>query len=404
MDPLDIVGNLHKIKPVFQPILSAINHGVIGHEVLARYKQDDTWLSLGSFFHDPDVPEEFKVEVDQQVLQLAIEEMLANNSDGMLFINRNAKQLMVNNGEDLMQLLLQYEEKGFHLNRIVIEVTEHDFDEDFESLSHLLLYYKTFGIQIAVDHVGAKSSNIDRIRQLEPHILKIDTSIIRTQNGDVFQDIMYSLSMLAHRIGAALLFENIEDDFQLYFAWKHGSRYYQGFYLAHPSFQPVDHTSLSMKISEKISGYIQREKNLLEQRHNFVKKWEQKVRSVLSKWEGPKKADIFIQSITEQFHEESFRMFVCHIDGQQVSSNFRKKTDTWELEPHKRGSNWAFRPYFLENVMQMKALNTGLLSGLYSDIETKEMVRTFSFPLTDQHFLFIDLRYAYLYDHECLLA
>lgn len=404
MDPLDIMGNLHKVKPVFQPVISAINHGVIGHEVLSRYEEDGTWHSLGSFFHDPDVPEEFKVEVDQHVLELAVEDMLDRGTEGLLFINRNAKQLMSNEGEDLLQSLVAFEEKGFEMGRVVIEVTEHDFDEDFKSLNHLLLYYKTYGIQIAVDNVGAKSSNIDRIRQLEPHILKIDTGIIRKQNGDVFQDIMFSLSMMAHRIGAALLFENIEDDHQLYFAWKHGGRYYQGFYLAYPAFHPIDQDMLPMNISEKMAGYVQREKNLLQQRYDFVKKWELAVKNLLPKWEGPKKVDAFIQSVTEKFHDESFRMFVCHIDGQQVSSNFRKKRDNWEIEPFKRGSNWAFRPYFLANVMQMKVLNIGLLSDLYSDIETKEMVRTFSFPLTDQHFLFIDLRYAYLYEHECLLA
>ncbi|CDQ19394.1 EAL domain, c-di-GMP-specific phosphodiesterase class I (or its enzymatically inactive variant) [Halobacillus karajensis] len=404
MDPLDILGNLHKIKPAFQPIVSAINHGVIGHEVLARYEGDGEWHSLGPFFHDPDVPEEFKVEVDQHILKLAIEEMLESGTEGLLFINRNAKQLMINDGDDLLQSLLVFAQKGFDMERIVIEVTEHDFDEDFESLNHLLLYYKTYGIQIAVDHIGAKSSNIDRIRLLEPHILKIDTGIIRKQNGDLFHDIMYSMSMLAHRIGAALLFENIEDDYQLHFAWKHGSRYYQGFYLGKPKFKPVDHQSLAINIGEKMAGYVQREKGLLEQRHDFIRKWESKVKGLLSKWEGPKKADAFIEGVTQEFHEESFRMFICHIDGQQVSSNFRKKEEIWELEPYKRGSNWAFRPYFLESVMQMKALHTGLLSDLYSDIETKEMVRTFSFPLTDQHFLFIDLRYAYLYEHECLLA
>ncbi|WP_281975798.1 EAL domain-containing protein [Halobacillus litoralis] len=404
MDPLDIIGNLHKIKPVFQPIVSAINHDINGYEVLGRYQHENEWCSLGPFFHDPEVPEEFKAEVDQHILRLAMTEMLEKNKKGLLFINRNAGQLMMNEGEELLETLLVYEQKGFSLDRVVIEVTEHEFDEDFESLSHLLLYYKTYGIQIAVDHVGAKSSNIDRIRQLEPHILKIDASIIRKQNSDIFQDIVYSLSMLANRIGAAILFENIEDDFELYFAWKHGSRYYQGFYLAYPAFDLVDKASLTNDLGEKVAGYVQREKNLLEQRYGFVKKWENKVKGLLSKWEGPKKSDAFIEWVTEQFHDESFRMFVCHIDGQQVSANFRKREDKWELEPHKRGSNWAFRPYFLESVVQMKVLNTGLLSELYSDIETKEMVRTFSVPLTDQHFLFIDLRYAYLYNHECLLA
>ncbi|UOR13667.1 EAL domain-containing protein [Halobacillus amylolyticus] len=404
MDPLDIVGNLHNIKPVYQPIVSAIKHDVIGYEVLGRFHDAEEWMSLGPFFHDNDVPDEFKVEVDQHLLQIAITEMLESNKEGLLFLNRNPKQLMVNDGEDLLETLLMFEQKGFSMNRVVIEVTEHDFDEEFEVLSHLLLYYKTYGIQVAVDHVGAKSSNIDRIRQLEPNILKIDTKMIRTHNSDSFQDIIYSLSMLAHRIGAALLFENIEDDFQLYFAWKHGGRYYQGHYLAKPEFELVTKNSLSLDIGEKVAAYILREKSLVEQRLTFTLAWEQKVKGLLPKWEGARKVDSFVEFVTDQFDEESFRMFVCNSDGQQVSSNFRKREQTWELEQDKKGSNWAFRPYFLENVMQMKTWRKGILSDIYSDIETKDMIRTFSFPLNDEHFLFIDIRYSFIYDNECLLV
>ncbi|ARI78386.1 EAL domain-containing protein [Halobacillus mangrovi] len=403
MDPLDIVSDLHNIKPVYQPIVSAIKHDVIGYEVLGRYHNEGSWMSLGPFFHDKEVPDEFKVEVDQYLLKIAMREMLQSNMEGNLFINRNAKQLMVNDGEDLLQTLLLFEQKGFSMNRIVIEVTEHDFDEEFEVLSHLLQYYKTYGIQIAVDHVGAKSSNIDRIRQLEPHILKIDTTIIRNQNAEGFHDVMYSLSMLARRIGAALLFENIEDDFQLHFAWKHGGRFYQGFFLAKPSDYLVTKEALTLNLSEKISAYITREKSLVEQRLHLITQWETKVRELLPKWEGPKKVDAFIDLVKDRFHQESFRMFVCNSDGQQISSNFRKRVNSWELEPEQRGSNWAFRPYFLENVMQMKSTGKGILSDIYSDIDTKEMIRTFSVPVSNQYFLFIDIRYSFIYDHECLL-
>lgn len=290
MDPLDIVSDLHNVKPVYQPIVSAIKHDVIGYELLGRYNNEGTWMSLGPFFQDEDVPDEFKVEVDQHLLKIALTEILDCKTEGNLFINRNAKQLMVNDGEDLLQTLLVFEQKGFSMDRVVIEVTEHDFDEEFEVLSHLLQYYKTYGIQIAVDHVGAKSSNIDRIRQLEPHILKIDTTIIRNQNADGFHDVMYSLSMLARRIGAALLFENIEDDFQLHFAWKHGGRFYQGFFLAKPSDHLVTKEALTLNLSEKVAAYITREKSLVEQRLHLITQWENNVRELLPKWEGPKKS------------------------------------------------------------------------------------------------------------------
>ncbi|WP_181349611.1 EAL domain-containing protein [Thalassobacillus sp. CUG 92003] len=403
MDPLDVVSDLHKIKPVYQPIVSAIRHSVAGYETFGRIQNGEEWLSLGDFFHNRDVPEEFKVEVDQHLLHIVMTEMLETNTEGYVFINRNAKQLMVNNGEDLLESLLMFEQKGFAMNRIVIEVTEHDFDEEFEELIHLLLYYKTFGIQIAVDDVGAKSSNIDRIRQLEPHILKVDTGIIRHNDSDGFHDIIYSLSLLAHRIGAALLFENIEDNFQLQFAWKHGGHFYQGFYLARPVFELKDAHHISVNVSEKITDYILREKALVEDRRNHVLHWEQKVKSLLPQWGGVKKVDAFIDTLTAQFNTESFRMFVCNSYGEQVSANFRKREGNWETEPDKKGSNWAFRPYFLENTMEMRTSSRGILSENYSDIETREMIRTFSFPLSEQYFLFVDICYSFIYENESLL-
>ena len=40
------------------------------------------------------------------------------------------------------------------------------------------------------------------------------------------------------------------------------------------------------------------------------------------------------------------------------------------------------------------------LSDLYSDIETGETIRTFSYPLNTHDYLFIDLSYDFLYQNE----
>lgn len=403
MDPIDVIENLQHVKPMYQPIISAIRHNIAGYEVLGQYLHQGKWVSLSGFFLDDEVPDDFKVEVDQQLLKIAITDMLESNNEGYLFINRTAKQLMVNDGDDLLQTMIEFEKKGFSMERLVIEVTEHDFDEEFEGLNHLLLYYKTYGIQIAVDRVGAKSSNIDRIRQLEPHFLKIDTRIIRKYNAEGFQDIIHSLSLLAHRIGAALLFEYIEDDFQLRFAWKHGGHYYQGFYLAKPEFALAAGNGLEIDLGKKVGEYIKREKALIDKRLKHVLEWEQRIKNQLSHWTSGRNADEFIKTITNQFNKESFRIYMCDSDGWQVSSNFRKKDKVWETETEKIDSNWASRPYFLENLVRMKTWNSGILSDLYSDIETREMVRTFSFPVTSQYFLFIDISYSFIYENESLL-
>lgn len=403
MDPLDIIDNMDKIMPVFQPIVSAVKHDVIGYELLGRYLEVDGTKSLGEFFNDPEVPDEYKTEVDQRLLEMALDQLLAQNNDCLLFINRNARQLMAGDGEDFLKTLLEYQKRGFPLERIVLEITEHDFNDDFDTLNHLLLYFKTYGIQIAVDHVGAKSSNIDRIRQLRPHILKIDMSISRHHQPDAFQDIIHSLSMLAHRIGARLLYEYIEDNHQLYFAWKHGGHYYQGYYLAHPDPALLTTDSLSIHVGDQVKEFVHREKAMVGERLAYTARSEEKLKRLMGKWQSPDYADQFIQEVLPLFEVESFRIYICNGDGEQVSSNFRKTAGSWQGEPQQIGSHWAFRPYFLENMMLMKASHKGRLSDIYADIETGEMIRTFSYPLSDECFLFIDLSYEFISENDYLL-
>lgn len=403
MDPLDIIDNMDKIMPVFQPIVSAVKHDVIGYELLGRYIEPDGIKSLGDFFNDPEVPDEFKTEVDQRLLEMALDQLLLQNNDCLLFINRNARQLMAGDGEDFLKTLLEYRKRGFPLERIVLEITEHDFNDDFDTLNHLLLYFKTYGIQIAVDHVGAKSSNIDRIRQLRPHILKIDMSISRHHQPDAFQDIIHSLSMLAHRIGARLLYEYIEDNHQLYFAWKHGGHYYQGYYLAHPDPELLTTDSLSIHVGDQVKEFVHREKAMVSERLAYTALSEEKLKRLMGKWQSPDYADLFIQEVLPLFEAESFRIYICNSDGEQVSSNFRKTAGSWQGEAQQIGSHWAFRPYFLENMMLMKASHKGRLSDIYADIETGEMIRTFSYPLSDECFLFIDLSYEFISENDYLL-
>ncbi len=403
MDPLLVLENLQNVKPVFQPIVSAVKHTIIGYEVRGRFKHNGEWLSLGHFFQNPDVPDEFKVEVDTHLLKLAMAEMLDNGNGCRLFLYRDAKQLLLNGGEEFISTLQEFEAKGFSLKRIVLEITEHAFEEDFESLNHLLLYYKTYGIQIAVDHVGAKSSNIDRIRQLKPDILKIDTTVIRTNRPDVFQDIVYSLSLLARRIGAKLSYEHIEDDYQLQFAWKHGGHYYQGYYLAKPDFNLLSNNSLQVNVGESIQNFIDMEKSLLAKCLEFSIACEDILKKAAPGWSGPEYADDFLKLLEGPFDRESFRMYICNSNGQQISSNYQKRGEYWQIEAEHKGSHWAFRPYFLENIMRMKKWSKGILSDTYSDIETGDIVRTFSYPLSADSFLFIDISSGFLYDNDYLL-
>ncbi|SDC31732.1 EAL domain, c-di-GMP-specific phosphodiesterase class I (or its enzymatically inactive variant) [Pelagirhabdus alkalitolerans] len=401
MEALEIIENKTKIKPGFQPIISAVSHQIIGYELYSRLETENGYISLSEFFLDEDVPSEYKLEIDQTTLE-AVLPFLKGDPSLFLVINRTAEELLIQDGEPLVDLLSEFTQLGVRFNQIVVEIREEDLTQYYDDLYHLLLYYKNTGIQLAISQLGSKTAHLDLIRQLEPNLLTINTRVIGSYDADGYDDIMYTFEQLAERIGASLLFEKIEDEFLQYYAWKHGGRYYQGDYLASER-DSINDPELKVNISEVIDHYVSRDMQLVEQRLKQVVSWENELKQLTDKWQGVKDVNGFVASVAKAFDQESFRIYVCYANGKQVSGNYSRVSGEWQLDNQFIGSNWAFRPYFIENMMQMRLWNRAMLSDLYADIETRERVRTLSFPITSDYFIFIDFSYTFLYEHDYLM-
>ena len=405
MDALDILTDLDHVIPYFQAIFSADEQSVIGYEVLGRYHGKDGVESLGDFFLDGGIPEEYKQEVDHVILTKALDKALQLDDDVLLFINRDADLLMYDDGEAFLQTLLEYESKGISLNRIVLELSERNYTGQFYHLDHLLIYYRTYGIKIAIDKMGrSDSSYLDRIGELAPDILKIDLLALRsTSTSHTYHNVLYSMSMLARKIGATLLFENIEMVYQLQFAWKNGGRYYQGYFLHYPEETFIDRFSRKETLRNMFHEFISSEKKKLSAVFDITENFQLKIQELLVKYRKHSSYDEMLKSLTLDLTDIAFRMYVCDEDGYQKSVNIIKINSSWEIQPEYMNKNWSWRPYFLENIMKMRTERRGILSDLYSDIETGETVRTYSYPLNAKEYLFIDLSYNFLDKMDLLL-
>ena len=406
MDALEVLTNIDQVIPYFQPIFSADEHKIIGYEVLGRIMVGEKNIeSLGPFFGDEEIPDEYKVEVDEHVTRLAMDNFLKEKQEGFMFLNRDARVLMLDHGESLLELLLEYEKKGLSLNRTVIELSEKTFSGDFDQLVHLLLYYKTYGIKIAIDNVGGNSGHLDRLSQFSPDILKVDLYQLRNDAGNkVYKDILYSLSVLARKIGASLLFENIEINFQLQFAWLNGGRYYQGYYLQHPSASFLNPDLLKDKLKEKCQDYIRYEKKHLEAGYDFADVLHKEIsQMMIGKMKQTIEFDDILIEVAKNFSDKCFRLYICDENGFQVTSNVVKSGLEWLIEPKYKGKNWSWRPYFLENIIRMRINKKGLLSDIYSDIDSGESIRTYSYPFGNGLYLFMDLSYEFLFEEDGLL-
>jgi EAL domain-containing protein (putative c-di-GMP-specific phosphodiesterase class I) len=403
MDALDILTDLENVFPYFQPIFSADEHRVIGYEVFGRYKGATGVESLGPFFQDDQIPDEYRIEVDNTVLMKALDLAVELDKQTLLFINRDAGLLMNDHGEQFLQLLLQFEHKGISLKRIVLEISEHNYRGKFDQLDHLLNYYRTYGIKIAIDKMGNDNGHLDRIGQIAPDILKVDLYALRlTTTGPNYQDVLYTLSLLARKIGATLLFENIEMVHQLQFAWKNGGRYYQGYYLSRPSEHFVEPDLLKERLKNECHSFIAYEKKKLESLYSITEIFQMRMQELLTKYKKRVSYEELLPAIVKHLDHIAFRVYICDEDGFQKTPNYFLKDGKWQVQSEYLHKNWSWRPYFLENIIKMRNEKKGILSDIYNDIEIGESIRTFSYPLTNDY-LFVDLSYQFLDEHEGLL-
>ncbi|MDF9762591.1 MULTISPECIES: EAL domain-containing protein [Peribacillus] len=401
MDTEKILKNLDRVTPFFQPIFSADQHQVIGYEILGRYEEQSEYKSLGSFFHDSAVPEEYRVEVDNYVLEIALERIKDYGEDFLIFINRDPNLLMLDHGEEFMEILHRHFQPE-EMHRIVLELSDTISPENLDPLQHVLAYFKTYGIKIALDHLG-QDTQLDRIAQISPNILKVNLDQLRISGGDAYQVILFSLSMLARKIGANLLFENIESEYQLRFAWKNGGRYYQGYFLAKPEGEFINKDLLREKFHQECQSFISLETKKLEAVYQKTSQFNENMQGFLKQQKRVGSHEDFLRSLAKKLDYICFRLYICDEEGYQKSPNILHKDGQWLVQPKYMNKNWSWRPYFLENIVKMRNEKKGILSDLYSDIETGETIRTFSYPLNDKEYIFFDLSYSYLYENEALL-
>lgn len=400
MDPMRVMDHLDDVRPYFQPIFNTEEYRVIGYEVLARIHLDGKVQSLAPFFLDDEIPSEYKWEVDQLIHGLAVKEALHWEPDTKLFFNLDLKTLLeLDCVEELMESFQRFDKEGLAPERVVFEFRVAGFEEERDVI-HMFLYMKASGFKVSIDDIKLDDTNLDHFSKLEPTYLKIDLSDLRSgKDPNMYRDLLNALALFSRKIGATLHFSGIQEKYQLLNAWKYGGRYLQGFYLKMPMPEKVEPLEARPVLQSHIHSFIVARQTKLSKQIDFIKQIEKQL-----KQKGrPKQHESLLKELTRALEDISFRMYISDDLGNQVSANWIKTHGNgWIADEKARGKNWSWRTYFLDHIMQMKYRNVGMLSDKYRDIKTNEFIRTYSYPLDDDYYLFIDIDPTYLFEHDWL--
>ena len=404
IDPLDIISNMTHLVPFYEPFFSAEDHQIVGYEVLGKFMKDQTAADLDCFFMDQQIPEDYRLEAYTHLMNHAIDHLIREKQTGFLALRMDPNILIYDVDEAIIKTVLSKEQEGFLPSQMIFVLPEESLKGIEGSIEHTVQFIKTFGIRIAIENAESSGVRLERIGPLSPHFIRISLVSLKSQSGTIgFDETIYALSSFARKIGATLMFDKIEMEHQLMFAWKNGGRYYQGPLLAKASAGLEKKDKSKELLKKELSRFMSFEKKKLVALKALETKLYEDLNNVLDKYKNNHAFEELIQEAARVLKDRAFRVYVCDEDGYQLSSNLLRQEEQWIHQKEYLQKNWSWRPYFLENVFKMSRSKQGLLSDLYSDIETGEWIRTFSIPITNRFFLFIDLSYSFLFEEENLL-
>ncbi|WP_434632429.1 sensor domain-containing phosphodiesterase [Chromobacterium sp. CV08] len=344
-----------KIGSHFQPVYSLAHRRSIGVEALLRAEQGNTALSPAEAFYTAVSPER-RHQLDLAVCQAHIQRFnaLQSGKPRWLFLNIDAASL--SRPDRAMALVNNIRQAGLPPHSVVLEVLEHVLEVD-EALIEGVNILKNNGFMIAIDDFGVGHSNLERVCQLEPGLVKFDRQLLR--NAIVqprSRSLLTRLVRLMHEIGALVVVEGIETERDVLVAMDSGCDLIQGYFIAHPAEEPEGDDIITPKLDERwdeLMAHALLKRKLTRRQIELARQCF--VQSAISLMQGTP-FDLAAKPMLSL--PDVIRCFLLDSEGRQIGRNLSSRQSAASLDPRfapladTTGAVWSRRSYFQHAVDQ----------------------------------------------------
>ena len=211
---------------VFQPILDLSTGATFAQEALTRCKWPEFKNPMKLFEQAQE--ERCCGSLGRKVREVAF----ARCTNEPLFVNLHPHEL------DEGWLVRPDDPLFFHDRPVYLEITESAAFTYFSLCVNVLKEIcSRSGAFLVVDDLGAGHSNLKRIIDLEPHVVKLDLALVRGIEKSKRQQILVrQVVSLCRELGARVVAEGIETEDELSAVIDTGAQYGQGYLFARPAF------------------------------------------------------------------------------------------------------------------------------------------------------------------------
>lgn len=196
-----------------QPLVELAGDSIVAVECLMRGPDGTNIEPAGVLFHYVRRKRQ-EIRVDRACIETALRDVsrLASLRDSDLRIHLNVHASTLERDEQFLARLRRVAERNqLSLERLTLEITEHEPMGEVDTLGRVIGELKEHGVEIAVDDLGVGVSTFKTLLACRPDYLKVDRFLIDGAHRSPERlAVLESLVLLARRLGARVVAEGVE--------------------------------------------------------------------------------------------------------------------------------------------------------------------------------------------------
>lgn len=231
----NIQNDFENFRLVIQPTFRVEDHTIKGGEALLRWKFKGSNIPPAEFIPILEKTKLINI-VGRWVLKNVVKitkRLLEINQNIKLSFNVSYTQIYDENFFDYLSSVL--EEYDVDASKLVLELTETNFNENPQKLADFFNTCIGYGLDLALDDFGSGYSSIGLLLKYPTSIVKLDKSLLyEISHSDVNQKFIKSIINSCHLFGKEVCAEGVETKLELEMMKEAECDIIQGFYFSKP--------------------------------------------------------------------------------------------------------------------------------------------------------------------------
>ena len=230
LDVLNYSIENNLVEPYFQAIMDNKTNKIVKYEALMRiFDKEGRMLMPNNFIYKAK-----KCRLYNKLMEILIDKIIVYILKYKIHISINLDYTDILNPQIKKALVSKIKSNNIG-EYLTLEILESEKVSSFDTVNEFINDVNQFGVKIAIDDFGTGFSNYENILNLNIDYIKIDGSLIRKINEDIYLNLIKSIVLFSKQQNIKVVAEFVSDLKILRYVKNIEIDYSQGYYIGKPT-------------------------------------------------------------------------------------------------------------------------------------------------------------------------